>query len=136
MYTLHNMKIRYRQEIALMKPKKTLYAIVLRLIQVKDPTCLKSQSKPYKFDFSPISFQHGYTIETGLETFIKWLWHSWRQHLHKWHQKKLSVGIKNLQWWRSQRIFTLWITSELMTLKKFSKHVLVLLTALQLLKVH
>ena len=43
MYTLHNMKIRYPQEIALMKPKKTLYTIVLRVIQVKDPTCLKSQ---------------------------------------------------------------------------------------------
>ena len=54
-----------------MKPKKTLYTIVLRVIQVKDLTCLKSQSKPHKFDFSPISFQHGYTIETGLETFIK-----------------------------------------------------------------
>lgn len=71
MYTLHNMKIRYPQEIALMKPKKTLYTIVLRVIQVKDLTCLKSQSKPHKFDFSPISFQHGYTTETGLETFIK-----------------------------------------------------------------
>ena len=43
MYSLHNMKIRYPQEIALMKPKKTLYTIVLRVIQVKDPTCLKSQ---------------------------------------------------------------------------------------------
>ena len=43
MYSLHNMKIRYPQEIVLMKPKKTLYTIVLRVIQVKDPTCLKSQ---------------------------------------------------------------------------------------------
>ena len=114
-YSLHNMKISYSQEIQVMRPRNLYVHLFCESYRsrnyMKETTCFKNQDNSNLFQQLALL-----VCNTRIQQKLVWglAWGDCNIHeknlLKNDTKKKLSIEITNLQWWRSLKMFNLRIT--------------------------